>query len=208
MYLSIGDREYSFQKVELEIIKSNISNTFANFDKKTMRELIEHRRYSSVKVVVENEYQELLDESVGKALLQLKNEKDSFYKEFLNNYGDLNYTQFVVKGNDSVLSKKGIYTIVIDDQLVFAGVCANTFKLRFNQHIGNISPKCCYKDGTATHCHINARITEQLATAKIAFHVCPMKDVDEMKYVKNAIIKRFEPEWNLRTSREESFNLN
>lgn len=208
MYLVIGDRECSFHKVELEVIESNISNKFANFDKRTVRELIQHHRYSSVKAAAENEYNELLDQPVGAALLQLKNNGDHFYKKFLNNYGDLIYTNFVVKGNAALLAKKGIYTIVVDDKLVFAGVCANSFKLRFNQHIGNISPKCCYKDGTATHCHINARITDKILTAKINFQICPMNDLAEMKYVKNAIIKRFEPEWNLRTAREEVFNFN
>lgn len=206
MYVKIGDREFPFHHVELEVIKSGIQNTFAKFDKKTLGELIQHRRYEPLKHKVESQYFHLLKESAGTALLQLKKEGDPFYKEFLNKYGDLSYSQLIVKGNESLLNRTGVYLIIMDDELVFTGVCANSFKTRFNQHIGNISPKSCFKDGTATHCHINARITHHSRQSKVHFKICPIKNNDEMKEVKNAIIDRFEPNWNLRFSREKVFS--
>lgn len=207
MYVKIGDREFNFHRMEIDILKTGIKDTFANFDKKTMRELLSHRRYEGLKSQFHGRYEHYLDLPAGDALFALKSKGDSFYKQFLNNYGDLTYSHFSVKGNESLLTKTGIYTIVVNDELVFAGGCANSFKLRFNQHIGNISPKSCFKDGTATHCHINAKITEAFSSSKIYFKICPINDVEEMKQVKNAIINRFEPVWNLRFGREESYLL-
>lgn len=204
VYIRIGDREYTFHKITIEVIEKDIENPFKHFNKKTIREIIDHRRYQSLKEHVQEYYPSILDKLAGEALFMLKEKGDNFYKQFLNNYGDLTYCQFVVKGNESILSKKGVYFIVMDNKLVFSGVCNNSFKLRFNQHIGNISPKCYFKDGTATHCHINARINENLPTANIYFKVCPLEDVEEMKILKNSIVDRFEPEWNLRYGR--SFN--
>lgn len=203
MYVKIGDREFPFYHVELEVVKTGIQNTFANFDKKTLGQLIQHPRYKPLKDKVENDYNHLLRESAGTALFNLKKQGDLFYKEFLNKYGDLTYSQLVVKGNESLLNKTGVYLIILDDELVFTGVCANSFKTRFNQHIGNISPKSCFKDGTATHCHINARITHHFERSKVHFKICPLKNNDEMKEVKNSIIDRFEPVWNLRFGREK-----
>lgn len=205
MYVTIGEREYTFHKINIKIIEQNIKHAFKNFNKKTIRELLEHRRYQNLKENVQTNYRFLLDEPVGKALYFLKMNGDLYYKEFLNNYGDLTYCQFVVKGNESLLNKKGVYFIVMGDKLVFCGVCNHPFKLRFNQHIGNISPKCFFKDGTATHCHINARINENLSNANIYFKVCPLEDVKEMKMLKNAIVNRFEPEWNLRFGRSFAY---
>ncbi|SOC06204.1 hypothetical protein SAMN05880501_104210 [Ureibacillus xyleni] len=206
MYVKLGDKEFCFHKLELEILDTGIKDTFAKFDKKTMRELLRHRRYEGLKSQFHGKYEQYLDIPAGKALYNLKSNGDPFYKQFLNNYGDLTYSHFAVKGNETLLNKTGVYTIVVDDELVFTGVCANSFKLRFNQHIGNISPKCCFKDGTATHCHINAKITDLYEKSKIQFKICPMNNLDEMKQVKNAIINRFEPIWNIRfSSREESY---
>lgn len=206
MFVKIGDKEFCFHRVDLEIIKTGIQDIFSKFDKKTMRELLSHPRYENLKENFELKYKQYLDRSAGDVLGSLKKVGNADYKLFLNNYGDLIYSQFVVKGNESLLSKTGVYMIIVNDELVFTGVCANSFKLRFNQHIGNISPKCCYKDGTATHCHINGKITESLPNAKVHFKICPMKNMDETKKVKNAIINRFEPVWNLRFGREEVYS--
>lgn len=208
MHVKLGDNEFTFHRIGIELIKSNIQEPFKSFDKKTIRELLKHNRYSHLKESVFNDYEHLLDVPAGQALYELKKVKDPFYMNFLNKYGDLSYCQFVVKGSESLLSKKGVYTIVMDDELVFAGVCNNTFKLRFNQHIGNISPKSCFRDGTATHCHINANIAENISKSTIYFQVCPMIDLDEMKMLKNTIIDRFEPKWNIRFSREMIYSYN
>ncbi|MED3660870.1 hypothetical protein NST62_06140 [Ureibacillus sp. FSL K6-8385] len=198
MHVKIGGKEFYFHRVRIELLETGIREPFRFFDKKTIRDLLQHRRYQHLKDKVFNDYCDILDMPAGPALYSMKQNNDLFYKEFLNNYGDLDYCQFVVKGNESVLNKKGVYTVIMNDKIVFAGICNNKFKLRFNQHIGNVSPKSCFRDGTATHCHINAKIAQHITDNNIHFQVCPLSDVGEMKLVKNWIIDRFEPLWNLR----------
>ena len=205
MYVKLGEKEFGFYKLDVKVLETGIKDTFAKFDKKTMRELLSHRRYEGLKSQFQVRYEQYLDVPAGKALYDLKYKGDPFYKQFLNKYGDLTYSHFVVEGNETLLDKNGVYNIVVDEELVFTGVCANAFKVRFNQHIGNISPKCCFRDGTATHCHINSKITEIYPASKIQFKICPMSDLNQMKQLKNAIINRFEPIWNIRFGREESF---
>lgn len=194
----IDDKEYSFHQVDIEILEIGIKDLFVHFNKKTLRELLLHRRYENLKQTCETKYAPYLDLFVGDVLHNLKKNGDVFYKHFLNNFGDLIYSRFNVKGNELILHQTGVYTVVVEDELVFTGVCKSPFKIRFNQHIGNITPKCCFKDGTATHCHLNAKITEAMTSSKVFFKVCPMTSLVEMTQLKSSIIKRFEPAWNLR----------
>lgn len=206
MHVTIGNRRYDFHKVELQLIENGIENLFANFHKMTIGKLIEHKKYAHLKALTYEKFEHLLDMPAGIALLTLKQKGDLFYQQFLNNYGDLSYARFTVKGNDYYLNRKGVYNIIVNNELVFCGVCARSFKERFNQHIGNISAKGCYRDGTATHCHLNARLSEVLEKEKVNFSICPMTDTKDMNQLKNSIIKRFEPSWNLKSGKEESSN--
>lgn len=206
MLVKLGDREFAFHRIKIEIVTNDIQEPYKLFDKKTIRQLLQHSRYKHLKDAVYQNYEHILDTPAGQALYQLKTEKDPFYMQFLNKYGDLTYCNFVAKGSESILSQKGVYTIIKNDELVFAGVCNNPFKLRFNQHIGNIAPKSCFRDGTATHCHINANIAASALDSTIYFQVCPMDDLEEMKMLKNTIIDRFEPKWNLRFGRDMIFS--
>jgi len=207
MHVTIGNRCYDFHKVQLQLIENGIDNLFAKFHKMPLRQLVEHKKYAHLKALTQEKYVHLLEMPAGMALLTLKQKGDLFYQEFLNNYGDLAYARFTVKGNEYYLNRKGVYTIIVNNELVFCGVCARNFKERFNQHIGNISAKGCYRDGTATHCHLNARLSEVLGKEKVHFFICPMTDTKEMNQLKNSIIKRFEPSWNLKSGRESSNDL-
>jgi len=202
MFVSIGGERYDFQKVELKPLEKGIQNLFAKFNKMTLGELVSQKKYEHLKALTLSDYAHLIDQPTGQALMDMKGSGDLFYRQFLNNYGDLTYFRFSVEGNDQLLSKKGVYNIIVKDQLVFTGVCARSFRERFNQHIGNISAKGCYRDGTATHCHINARLFEVFGHEKVVFTVCPLSDSKEMNQLKNAIIKRFEPEWNIKSNKE------
>ncbi len=204
MYVTLGDKRFDFRKIEIDVLDMGIENTFAKFDKMTLGELSRQKKYDHLKEQTEKQYGSLLNLSAGEALLTLKNNGDSFYKEFLNNYGDKRFSRFVVQGNEALLSQSGVYNIIVNNELTFAGVCARSFKERFNQHLGNISAKGCYRDGTATHCHVNARLTELFGKADIYFSICPMNDKKEMNQLKNALVRRFEPIWNLRVGKEES----
>ncbi|MBD8032940.1 MULTISPECIES: GIY-YIG nuclease family protein [Solibacillus] len=202
MHIQVKGQKIKFNKVELLVLEQGIENLFVSFDKKTLNELTLQKKYEHLQEEASRHAQHVIDWPAGKALKQLKDEGNIFYKQFLNNYGDLTYTRFIVNGEDELLKQKGIYTIIVNNELKFCGVCARTFKERFNQHIGNIYAKGCFRDGTATHCHVNANITLMLPDNDVHFAIYPMEDEKEMNSLKNAIINRFEPEWNLRSNRD------
>lgn len=200
VYITMGKDRFHFERVGIEVLETGLENIFSRFDKMTLGQLVHHKKYAHLRKMTEQRYHELLNDPAGQALLKLKEGQQIFYREFLNNYGDLTYSKFVVEGQDAVLQKTGVYMVLCDEELVFAGVCARSFRERFNQHLGNISAKGCYRDGTATHCHINAQLTRKLDAHKIAFAICPIDNKVEMNEIKNGIINRFEPIWNLRSS--------
>ena len=201
MFIQINEAEIEFTKVEMIVLEQGIVDLFESFDKKTLGELTNQKKYTHLKDFV-NEQSHIKDLPAGAALKALKMEGNQFYRQFLNNYGDLIYSRFVVSGDQDILKQQGVYTIIANNELKFCGVCARTFKERFNQHIGNIYAKGCYRDGTSTHCHVNAKITQLLRNSDVHFAVYPMKNEKAMNKLKNAIVKRFEPEWNIRSNRE------
>lgn len=201
MFIQINEEKIELTKVEIIVLEQGIADLFESFDKKTLGELTKQKKYEHLKDCV-NKQKYLLDMPAGAALKSLKEEGNPIYRQFLNNYGDLIYSRFVVSGDENLLKQRGIYTIVANNELKFCGVCARTFKERFNQHIGSIYAKGCYRDGTSTHCHVNAKITQLLPTSDVHFAIYPMENEKAMNKLKNAIVKRFEPEWNLRSNRE------
>lgn len=201
MIIHINGEKIEFTKLDIVVLEQGIANLFESFDKKTLGELTKQKKYEHLKSFV-NEQTHLMEMPAGTALKALKNEGNHFYKQFLNNYGDLIYSRFIVSGDESLLKLRGVYTIVANNELKFCGVCARSFKERFNQHIGYIYAKGCFRDGTSTHCHVNANITQLLPTSDVHFAVYPMGDEKAMNKLKNAIIKRFEPEWNIRSNRK------
>lgn len=198
----MGEERFEFEKIGIELLETGLENVFARFDKMALGELISQKKYEHLRSVTERDYKGLLYDPAGQALLELKEGQNSFYREFLNNYGDLTYSKFAVKGQDVCLQQAGVYLVLCDEELVFAGVCARSFRERFNQHLGNISAKGCYRDGTATHCHLNAQLTRKFDGQDVSFAICAMDEKKEMNKVKSAIINRFEPIWNLRSSSE------
>lgn len=200
MIITVYGEKLDFHEMEFVVLEQGMTDLFASFDKKTLGELVQQKQYENVKHYVEQNVPQWRDLPAGAALKKMKEHGYTYYKQFLNNYGDLTYSRFQIEGDLVLLKQHGIYTIIVDDELMFCGVCAKSFKERFNQHIGSIYAKGCFRDGTATNCHINAHITQKLKTNNIIFAVYPMTDTKEMNRIKNAIIKRFEPEWNLRVS--------
>lgn len=205
MIITVGEDRFQFAKVGIDVLETGLENVFSRFDKMTLGQLVQHKKYEHLRTVTEQQYGALLHDPAGQALLELKESQHAFYRAFLNNYGDLAYSKFVVQEQGELLQKTGVYLVLCGEELVFAGGCARSFRERFNQHLGNISAKGCYRDGTATHCHINAQITRKLAGHELAFAICALDDKKEMNALKAAIINRFEPIWNLRRSHSESF---
>lgn len=111
-------------------------------------------------------YNNHLDTKIGDFLIFLKNNNDSFYKKFLNPYGDGEYCKFMISDQE-VIDKKGLYLYKLGEEVLYIGRCRDSFKKRFNQGYGTIHPKNCYLDGQSTNCHINSLINKTDGSIKM-----------------------------------------
>ena len=70
------------------------SNIFKDKNNKTLQATIETSKYKSLADKVYQNYSQELNTNLGEFLLKLKNTGDELYREFLNKYGDLEYSIF------------------------------------------------------------------------------------------------------------------
>lgn len=203
MVLTLGSEKIQFKKVELKFKDGYFQNVFADKNNKTLSETIEHHRYSNLSNIVLENYSEFLDCGLGEFLSILKKKNDENYRLFLNRYGDLEYSNFMID-DKSVLDKKGLYIYTVDDKVKYIGRCLDNFQKRINQGYGKIHPKNCYKDGQATNCHLNSKITENKYGVKL--FVCFLDDNNEIIQIENDLIYRYSPDWDIVTRSKISFN--
>jgi hypothetical protein len=195
MILTYNGFNCKFEKVPLEFEVGNFSDVFAEKNNKTLRQTLEHRRYSALKRECETISASDLNLPIGSFLKNLKANGDGLYKRFLNKYGDLNYSRFRL-ANKSVLDARGLYLYAHEGQLVYIGRCKDSFRKRINQGYGMISPKNCFLDGQATNCNINSRITS-FGSERIEFHVCLIPDVQTITTLETGLIVDYRPPWNI-----------
>ena len=105
MFVTIGDTRFDFYKVDINVVESGFKNTFAKFEKMTLGEPVRKKKYEHLKIATEKLYPQLLDKAAGQVILFIKLSGDSFYKQFLNNYGDFTYSRLVVNGSDDLFYK-------------------------------------------------------------------------------------------------------
>ncbi len=183
-----------FQRVELHFETAVYSNVFACKTNKTLAQTIQHKRYKNLAAYAENYTHRDLFLPIGTFLLQLKNSGDPFYKEFLNNCGDLEYCRFCITAKEW-LQKKGLYMYVIKGKIMYIGRCRDSFKKRINNGYGHISPKNCYKDGQKTNCHLNNLILQNKSCVQLFAH--EIDDDTKIRKWEQCMIKEFKPEWNI-----------
>ena len=122
------------------------SNVFGAKNNKTLRETLEHARYSKLRLEAASRFEHELDSPLGQFMLSLKDSGDSFYLQFLNPYGDLAYCTFRIS-DSRFLGLKGIYAYTVGVELAYIGRCRDTMNQRVNQGYGRIHPKNCFLDG-------------------------------------------------------------
>lgn len=171
------------------------TNIFKDKNNKTLKETIESSRYQSLAGRVTQNYSHELDTTLGVFLLKLKNSGDEFYKEFLNKYGDLEYSTFYLKDKEQH-SLKGVYFYYLKDELKYIGRCRDSMQKRVNAGYGKISPKKCFIDGQSTNCKVNALVTENKSS--IVLKIFAMDNTTEIKELESRLILEFEPGWNTR----------
>lgn len=194
MILKWNNKDLMFYSVELTFKSIGIENIFADKNNKTLKETLEHKRYSKLKEKVYLSYFEYLDWGLGHFLFHLKLLNDNFYLNFLNKNGDQTYSIFYID-DERYLNEKGLYAYIVDEEIKYIGRCRDSFRKRLNQGYGKIHPKNCYIDGQSTNCHLNHLIT--VNKENIRFFVCPMNDEKKIVTSEEAIIKEMKPEWNL-----------
>lgn len=194
MTLKLGSRVFEFVSAPIEFSEARISDVFGRKNNKTLGQTLQHRKYVHLSPDVMRKYSSYLNRPLGAFLLELKREGDSFYRLFLNSYGDESYSQFRL--NHSVLGRlKGLYCFTVSGNLKYIGKSTDTFEQRINQGYGCIHPKNCYRDGQGTNCHLNALIANCILDLGLFLH--PMTDDEEIKRTESSLITSYRPEWNI-----------
>jgi hypothetical protein len=169
-------------------------NIFAKKNNKTLSQTLEHQRYAKLKPAATEKYSGYLDQPLGKALFEMKQAGDQFYRQFLNKYGDLEYSKFFISDGDFLI-QRGIYAYLADGDLMYIGRCRDQMRKRINQGYGKIHPKNCYIDGQATNCHLNSKVTAFKGCISLWF-----KRMDNENHIVDAerrIIRERQPAWNI-----------
>ncbi len=194
--VQIDDVDLTFYRVPLTFSEGTNRDLFRHKNNKTLRETLRHSRYQSLRGEVERRYPEVLDQPLGEFLHQLKQGGDPFYRRFLNPYGDREYGHFFISASDW-LDKRGLYMYVVDERVMYAGRCRDSFRRRINQGYGRIHPKNCYLDGQATNCRLNNLITA--ARSFVSLYACPLTDDDLIETAESRLIEELKPPWNVQT---------
>ena len=187
--------EYQLIEIPLVIESKIYTDVFKDKNNATLKETIESSRYKSLQNIVLQNYLQELDTKLGDFLMRLKNNNDNFYKEFLNKYGDLEYSTFYLANQDQH-NLKGVYFYYLNNELKYIGRCRDNMKKRVNSGYGKISPKKCFIDGQSTNCKVNSLITKN--RDNIVLKIFIMDDVKEIEELESRLILECEPVWNSR----------
>lgn len=186
--------EYSFQQIPLTFEAGTRRNIFGEKNNKTLTETLDHPRYAKLRTEIVSRYFPYLSWPLGTFLLDLKRKQDTFYKRFLNAYGDLEYSRFLI-ADRALLNRKGVYAYTVGDGVAYIGRCRDSIAKRINLGYGRINPKNCFLDGQATNCHLNALITSEIAS--VGFWLHAIDSVDEIADIERRLVRAYRPVWNI-----------
>jgi len=187
--------EHQLMTISLDFETKVYTDIFKDKNNKTLKETIQTAKYKPLADRVNQNYSQELNTNLGEFLLKLKNNGDEFYKEFLNKYGDLEYSIFSL-ANKEQYHLKGVYFYYLNSELKYIGRCRDSMQKRVNSGYGKISPKNCFRDGQSTNCKVNALVTEHREDIELKIFV--MDDVKEIEELESRLILECEPAWNSR----------
>ena len=194
MRLKFNKEVYIFLNATIKYHQYDIENVYANKNNKTLGETIEHEKYRKFSIMINNTFNEYLNVGLGSFLLELKNNGQIFYQEFLNKHGDKKYCKFSVE-NNSYLNGKGLYAYCVDGEIKYIGRCRDSYRKRINHGYGKISAKNCYIDGQSTNCHLNSLINTYRDNVKV--YLCSMEDDSQISSIEKELIRKIKPPWNI-----------
>lgn len=179
--------------IELSFEENNLINIFSKKSNKTLQEIILTTKYLNLKEETQHKYKNYLDLSIGTFLYELKQSNDLFYKNFLNPFGDLIYSNFSIK-NKNDYDLKGVYFYYLNDEIKYIGRCKDNMRKRVNSGYGKISPQNCFKDGQSTNCKVNSFVTKY--KDNIELRILVLEDDKEIERLEKELIYEHKPMWN------------
>ena len=191
---SLCGKNNDFVKIPLKFVNDRHVDVFARKNDKTLRDTLDHSRYTSLSEKCMADYHRCMDCPLGKFLLRLKRCGDSYYTRFLNRYGDRVYSTFSI-ANQFTTDARGVYAYCAGDQLKYIGRSKDSIRKRVNQGYGKIHPKNCYRDGQATNCHINACITAE--ASEVSLWLCELDNANKIEELERELIRQYLPPWNM-----------
>ena len=179
--------------IELSFEENNLINIFSKKSNKTLQEIILTTKYLNLKEETQHKYKNYLNLPIGAFLYELKQSNDLFYKNFLNPFGDLIYSNFSIK-NKNDYDLKGVYFYYVKDEVKYIGRCKDNMRKRVNGGYGKISPQNCFKDGQSTNCKVNSFVTKY--KDNIELKILVLEDDKEIEKLEKELISEHKPEWN------------
>ncbi|MDP3181960.1 MAG: hypothetical protein Q8M54_03960 [Desulfobaccales bacterium] len=193
--LTWNNKDFIFNPVSLRFETEIYNNIFKDKNNNTLSQTLKHKKYSKFNDVVFQRYSQYLLQPLGEYLFDLKNRNDPFYKEFLNNYGDLVYSNFYID-DPEYLNKRGLYIYNVGGKIQYIGRCRDSFNKRINQGYGRVDPKNCYIDGQSTNVRLNALITKNRDLVEL--YICILNDpilIKDAEVGLKLVLGR--PPWNI-----------
>ena len=187
---------HEFVPVCLRFEPERCVSVFAKKNNKSLEQTLAHPRYRALKSCVAKNYANRQKLPLGRFLFGLKQKDDPFYSEFLNKYGDLEYSTFSLCDPET-FRLKGVYAYRTEHTILYIGRCTDSMQKRIINGYGKINPKNCYLDGQATNCRINALITGLDKKPSLWLH--PMNDKNEIKTLESRLISAVNPRWNIQS---------
>jgi hypothetical protein len=126
----LADTEkYSFQKVPLIFDEGLKTNVFKDYAQKTLIQFTEKYLAFGFYDKIEKDYANFKNMPLGHFLLQCKNNGDTFYKNYLLEYGDSTYSTFHIADKD-ILNKMGVYLYWLEGEKEpsYIGITVDSFK--------------------------------------------------------------------------------
>jgi hypothetical protein len=191
--LKLEEISLHFTKVGLKFSTTSSSvPPWAHKNNKSVRETLEHYKYTKLRSLCNN-YLSELDRPLGAFLLDLRERGDLLYKHFLNSDGDAVFTEFSLVDSGAA-RLRGLYIYKVGQEIVYVGRCLDCFGKRINQGYGKIHPKNCYIDGQRTNCRLNALVASN--KTEIALYICPLELESDISQLESRLLRTLRPSWN------------
>jgi hypothetical protein len=183
----VGSRTHYFTTLTLHYQRRGIHDLYSR-NTVSLQEIIRLPAYRSLAPVIHDQYSNYLGTPVGFFLLELKERKDMFYREFLHEYGDQVFCSFRTD-DDGIAKQNGVFVVAVNGEVRATGASLNTFCRTVNEELGWLPPEMCYHAGDPFPCHINALLCRHKNDGGIFVH--PVKDEDEVHRIAHELQVRY-----------------